>query len=132
MLRWTWIVVAIVLLYVGFVFFRRWQSQRSMEQSAEAQSAERARQAVESVGGGELKVLMFYAAPASIAKGSGTRLCYGVAFASSVRIEPAVSDVRPSLNHCVEAKPARTTTYTLTASDEHGQTRASTVEVTVR
>jgi hypothetical protein len=130
--RWTWIVVVVVLLYAGFVFFNRWQSNQSLEESAEVESAERARQAVDSVGGGELKVLMFYAAPPSIAKGATTRLCYGVAFAEAVRIDPAVTGVRPSLNHCVEAKPESTTTYTLTASDENGQTRTRTVEVTVR
>ena len=124
--------MGIAFIYSGFVLFERWQSSRAAEETAERQRAERDAAVIDKLGGGELKVLMFYANPPSISKGSATRLCYGVAFADSVRVEPPVADVRPSLNHCVEAKPEQTTTYKLTAADASGSTRTSTVEVTVR
>jgi hypothetical protein len=59
-------------------------------------------------------------------------LCYGVAMAESVRIEPAVEGVGPALSRCVETKPIRkTTTYTLRAAGKNGAEATSTVAVAV-
>jgi hypothetical protein len=62
-----------------------------------------------------VKISQFYASPAAPAKGEKTLLCYGVENAAEVRIDPPVDRVWPAASHCLEIKPMKTTTYTLTA-----------------
>jgi hypothetical protein len=62
-----------------------------------------------------VRISQFYASPATPTKGEKTMLCYGVENATEVRIDPPVDRVWPAASHCLEVKPTRTTTYTLTA-----------------
>jgi hypothetical protein len=71
------------------------------------------------------KILQFYASEGVIRPGAAVTVCYGVEFADSVRIEPFIEDIRPSHNRCIEAKPAKTTLYTLTAEGPDGKDEAS-------
>lgn len=65
----------------------------------------------------------------SLTAGAG-QLCYQVENATSVTIQPAFGVVPPPAA-CLSAKPAITTTYTLTATNDSGTTTASaTLEVT--
>lgn len=78
------------------------------------------------------KITMFYAAEPAVPPGSAATLCYGTESASKVTISPAaVAPLAPSLNRCVEVKPARTTTYTLTAANDAGVAATQTIEVRV-
>jgi hypothetical protein len=63
-----------------------------------------------------VQITSFYASPSSPFKGEKTMLCYGVANAEQVTIDPPVDRVWPSFNRCIEATPAKETIYTLTAS----------------
>jgi hypothetical protein len=72
-----------------------------------------------------LKVLHFYASPAVLGEGDRAVLCYGVRGAASVKIEPGVEAVSPSLNRCVGIDPEETTNYTLTAADGQGNTASA-------
>ncbi len=63
-----------------------------------------------------VRIANFYASPPNPNKGEKTLLCYGVANAEQVSLDPPVDRVWPSLGRCVEATPTKTTTYTLTAS----------------
>ena len=47
-------------------------------------------------------------------------MCYGVANAKTVSIDPPVEGVWPSVARCLNVSPRRTTVYTLTASDGAG------------
>lgn len=67
-----------------------------------------------------LKIIMFYGTPPVLLKGETASICFGVQNAASVRIEPPIATLRPTLNRCLEASPAADTRYTLTARDASG------------
>ena len=119
--------------YDGWIFYSRWSSARSIEQQRSRDEADRARRTVQMLGGDELKILAFYAAPPSIAHGRSTSLCFGVNGAKTVRIDPTVvDDLHPSLSRCFQISPKRDTEYKLTASDGTGHSLTQSVTVQVR
>lgn len=126
----------IVLLYVGWIFFSRWQENRGIERrAAERQAAvqqEQDRTTVEQMGGKELAIQNFYGSPGVVHRGESVQLCYGVANAKVVKLEPQDNPVWPSYSRCVDVKPTRTTTYTLTAQDAAGHTVTQSLEIKVR
>ncbi len=69
-----------------------------------------------------VRITMFYATAAHPAKGEKESLCYGVENADSVRLEPAVDKVWPTMSRCFDV-PTRSATYTLTAF--HGSEKVS-------
>lgn len=129
------IVIGIALLYVGWIFFSRWQENRAIDQKTKDEAAQKQREndraAVEQLGGNEFAIQMFYASPDVISRGESTRLCYGVANAKTVKLEPQSNPVWPSHSRCVEVAPTKTTIYTLTIMDAAGNTKSQTVEVKV-
>jgi hypothetical protein len=129
------VAIAIALLYVGWVFFSRWQNNRAIEQNTKDEAAQKQREndraSVEMLGGNEFAIQMFYASPGVIRRGESTRLCYGVSNAKTVKLEPQSNPVWPSHSRCVEVAPAKTTTYTLTIEDAAGNTKSQTVDVKV-
>ena len=88
--------------------------------------------AVEQLGGKEFAILSFYARPKKIRRGEAAQLCYGVANAKTVTLEPQPQPVWPSVAHCVDVSPNKSTTYTLTIADGAGKTLSQDVEVGVR
>jgi hypothetical protein len=120
------------MIYTGSVMWMRRSENRDIEKKSVETEAEADRKIVEKYGNGELKLLSFYANPGIVRKGSTGLLCYGVANASSLQIEPNVEPVRPSLSRCVNVKPTTDTTYTLTAKNDKGSTLTQTVEVRVQ
>jgi hypothetical protein len=130
--RWTWVIVALAVLYTGWIVVSRWRENRAIEAEAARKTAEADRQIVGMYGSGELKMLMFYANPGTLKRGSMGLLCYGVANAKSVRIVPGVEDIKPSLSRCIEVKPKADTHYTFSADDGKGRTVSQSVDVLVR
>jgi hypothetical protein len=61
------------------------------------------------------QITAFYASPAMPFQGEKALLCYGVANAEQVTIDPPVDRVWPAVSRCIEVAPIRATTYTLTA-----------------
>jgi hypothetical protein len=100
------------VLYDGSVFYSRWSFNRRAAEAQSEKEIAQARRTVDALGGGGLKILSFYAAPAAIRRGGHTNLCYGVSGAKSVRMEPPVDAVWPALTRCVQvsrrAKTPRT------------------------
>jgi len=135
-MRKIWIItclsVAALGLYLGYVFYSRWQDRQELLRRLEAPVAERDRAFVEAYGGG-IKILTFYAAPSAIRRGETLQLCYGVANAESVRIEPPPADrVWPSLSRCVPVMPQTDTRYRFIAEDGQGNEKTADLTVTVR
>jgi hypothetical protein len=130
-LRWGWVPVVLAFLYSGWVLYQRGAQNRQIEKQVERNRAKEDAAIVEKYGGGELKVLAFYANPAVVRQGSRGMLCYGVVNAKTVVIDPPVPDVGPALSRCVETLPSQTTTYTLTAEDEKGNKATSTASILV-
>jgi hypothetical protein len=127
--------LAIVALVVGWILFSRWQENKRIDrQSAEARSEkqrENDRAALDQFGGKELDIQSFYASPGAVHRGGSVQLCYGVANAKTVTLEPQPNPVWPSYSRCVDVTPKKTTTYTLTVQDAGGNTKSQTVEVKV-
>jgi hypothetical protein len=127
-----WLPAGAVAIYTAIVMGVRWQENQALEENARQRTAEDNREIVERYGDGELKVLTFYANPARVNAGGKSLLCYGVANAKSVRIDPAVKGVSPSLSRCVEVRPAKDTTYTLAAMGRSGEQASATLKLQVR
>jgi hypothetical protein len=132
LLRWTWLAAVAALLYAGITILLRSRENRAIDDAAGRKRAEQDRRIVEQLGGGELKIVAFYANPPVLGRGEKGLLCYGVSNAKAVKIEPVVEAIQPSLSRCVEVRPARSTTYTLTATDEGGREASQQVEVVVQ
>ncbi len=132
----SWSALAIVALVAGWILFSRWQENSVIEKRAKEERTqkqlEQDRIALEQFGGKELAIQNFYAVPGTIRRGETVQLCYGVANAKTVKLEPQSNPVWPSYSLCVEVTPTKTTTYTLTIADAAGNTRTQSLEVKVR
>ena len=124
-----------VAIYVGFVLLTRHESNRDFERRDAAQKAEQRREedrrAVEQLGGSDLAIRSLYVAPPQIHRGEKAQLCYDVANAKTVTLDPPEGEVWPSHSRCVDLTPKKTTTYTLTIADASGKTATQSVELQV-
>ena len=129
-------VLVVAALMIFWIFFFRWWQNRSIEyrtnQERAARQRENDRATLEQMGGQQLAIQTFYATPGEIRRGEPVQLCYGVANAQSVKLEPQSNPVWPSYSRCVEVTPAMSTTYTLTIADARGNTKSQSLTVTVR
>jgi hypothetical protein len=128
-------LILIAALYAGFVFFTRWDENRSIERQHATQNAARQsesdRAALEQLGGKELAIQSFYATP-SIRRGDSAQLCYGVANVKTLSIDPPVGALWPSHARCLDVSPKKDTTYTLTIQDAAGKTQTQSVTIKVQ
>lgn len=135
-LLYTSILIGIVLLYLGWTFLSRWQSDKQLEQQNKQQQAEKRRaedeRSIETLGGDRFEILNFYISPGEIRRGETAELCYGVSNAKSVQLEPSTESMWPSLNRCFEIAPKKDTTYTLTAQNAAGTVKTASVTLKVR
>jgi hypothetical protein len=125
-------LIVLALLYVGFVFSSRWLENREIERRARERRRAVDERTVEYMGGNRLEIQNFYASPGTIRPGETAQLCYGVANAKTVKLEPQDNPVWPSYARCVDVSPRKDTTYTLTAEDAKGNVRTATLTLRVR
>jgi hypothetical protein len=129
------VVLGIAALVVAWVLGSRWIENREIERRSAEERAqkqkEQDRAALEQFGGKDLDIQSFYAIPAAVRRGETVQLCYGVANAKTVTLEPQPNPVWPSYSRCVDVKPTKTTTYTLTIADAGSHTKSQTLEVKV-
>src|SRR4051795_12339744 len=131
--KWLWLPVLIAFGWSAWVLWSRHAENAEIERRAEQKSAAETRKVLQAVGGEDLKVLMFYANPPVVQRGERGLLCYGVSInAKEVHIDPPVDGVRPSISRCVEVRPGKDTSYTLTTKDGQGKEASQTVSVRVR
>ncbi|MGB7435359.1 MAG: hypothetical protein WBW49_08050, partial [Candidatus Acidiferrum sp.] len=88
--------------------------------------------AIEQLGGSELSIRALYISPSLVRRGETAQLCYDVANAKTVTVDPPIGEVWPSHNRCLDVSPGKTTTYTLTITDAAGKTATQSVELQVR
>jgi hypothetical protein len=128
-------VLGLILLFTVWTLFSRWQQNQAIERRAREeksrQQLETDRIVLERLGGKELAIQSFYASPGAIHKGDSVQLCYGVANAKTITLEPQPNAVWPSYARCVSVSPAKSTTYTLSISDASGNTKTQSLQVTV-
>ena len=126
----------VVVLVVGWILFSRWWENRAIENREKEERTqkqhEQDRITLEQLGGKELAIQNFYATPGVVYRGESVQICYGVANAKTVTLEPQPNPVWPSYSRCVDVKPTKTTTYMLTIADASGNTKTQTLEVQVR
>ena len=131
----TGLAVLVVALYLMWTLLSRHIANRAYERRVQSEQAQKQRQAdqaaIEQLGGSQLAIQMFYATP-EIRAGDTAQVCFGVANAKFVKLEPEPQPVWPSHSLCVDVKPNKTTTYTLTATAADGQTVTQQVTVKVR
>ena len=134
-LAYSSLLILAVALYVTWTFLSRHSEDRAYEQRIRNEQAQKQRTAdqatIEQLGGSELAIQMLYATP-EIRHGETAQVCFGVANAKSVTLEPQPNPVWPSHNLCVDVKPAKSTTYTLTATGADGKSITGQVTVTVK
>src|SRR5579884_950022 len=121
------VAVLVAVLYLGWVFYSRWASDRDLRQKAAQQQNEDLKKTYEMYGSGQVKIVSFYVSQDPIRAGEQVDLCYGVANAKTVKIDPTVGDVWPSLHRCMSVAPKQNTTYKLTADDGTGKTQEQSV-----
>jgi len=130
------ITLVVVAVYVFLVFLSRYDLNRRIERSnAERQAEQRReedRKEIEILGGSDLAIRTFYISPAFIRRGESAEICYDVANAKTVTLDPPEAEVWPSHSRCFHVTPKSTTTYTLTISDAAGKTVKQSVELSVR
>jgi hypothetical protein len=130
------LVILGVFLYVSYVLLMRHESNRAYERQIKERQSEQRREddrlAVEQLGGSELAIRGLYVSPRSIHPGETAQLCYDVANAKTVTLDPPAGAVWPSHSRCLNISPRKTTTYTLTIQDAAAKTVSQAVELTVR
>ena len=134
-LAYSSLLFLIVAAYIGWILLSRHRANRAYEQRAQQAQAQKQREndqaAIEQLGGSDLAIQMLYATP-GIHRGETAQVCYGVANAKTVSLEPQSGKVWPSHNRCVDVKPLKTTTYTLMATGTDGKSVSQQVTVEVR
>ena len=121
----------VALAYDGWIFYSRWSEARDGEKAQAAKEAEAARRIVDALGGDHLKILDFYASPATIHRGQHASICYGVNAAKSVRIDPPIEQLHPAVSNCFQVAPSRDTDYKLTVVDATGHTLTQSLSIQV-
>ena len=116
------VVLVIGMIYDGWIFYGRWQSNRDAERARTDAEVERARKTIEAMGGSDFGIRNFYVSPPVIHQGESASICYSVFGAASLRLDPPVAEVYPALTHCIQASPRQDTEFKLTATDASGHT----------
>ena len=118
-----WIPVLLTALYIGWVFWQRYEEQAPPPPKVEQDPLAKYGEAV--------KIVQFYTATRSIPRGGKATVCYGVVNAKEVRLDPPVERVWPAMSRCFDVTPSHTTRYTLTAEGADHQPVSESLEITV-
>lgn len=125
-------VGVILLAYLGWVAESRWRSQRHPQPSRTDLHGASPDIPPELIPNGTgVRIVNFYTAKREITRGEQAVLCYSVLNAASVRLDPPVEDLKPSLNRCFAVKPEQNTTYTLAALGADGSAASASFTVKV-
>ena len=134
-LLYSTVILFCVAAYVVFILYTRHESARRYEEQTKARQDARRRAddaaAVEQLGGSELAIRGFFVSPREVEHGQSAQLCYDVANATQVTLDPPVGAVWPSHSRCLDVAPKKTTTYTLSITGSNGKTVSESVELRV-
>jgi hypothetical protein len=129
------LLLVLVAIYVGFVLVTRYESRLAYEKKTATEEAQKRlendRLAIEQLGGSELSIRALYVSPSVVHAGEAAQLCYDVANAKTIVLDPPVAEVWPSHSRCVDIKAKKSTTYTLTIADAAGKAVSQSVGLSV-
>ena len=132
-LPYTTVLTIIVALWVAWIFYSRHAENAKAEADLQAKKEQAQKEAADFVlQHGELSFTTFEASDGILKRGQTTQLCYGVVNAKSVKLDPPVEQIKPSIRHCMDIAPKKTTTYTITAGDAAGHTKTASLTVRVK
>jgi len=131
-LLYSTVMLVITALVVGWIFFSRRRENRAFDERAAEKVREQDARTVQLMGGDTLQIQYFYGSPATIRRGEKAQLCYGVANAKQVSLDPPVREVWPSYGQCVDVSPKRDTTYTLSVQGAAGNTKTAKATISMR
>lgn len=122
LVRIMWVPVLLSVLYTGWIFWQRhpWGQHAKVEPDPMAAY------------GKSVRILQFYAEAREIAAGGKTIVCYGVANATALRLEPPVEKVWPAVSRCFDVTPSTSTHYTLTAEGADHATVSQSIDIAVK
>lgn len=127
------VAVIIAALYVAWTFYSRYESNKQTVERIEAEKKAKEKQVVNQIyGSGEIRFTTFSIDTPVLKRGAKAELCYGVVNAKSVKLEPPVEPIKPMYFHCIEIAPKKTTTYTITADNEAGQSKSESLTLKVQ
>lgn len=133
LLPYTTIALIIAVLYVAWVFYSRYESNKQLASRLAAEQESKRKAVVGAVfGSGEIRFTAFDVADSVLRRGKSTQLCYGVENAKTVTIEPSVAKLKPTYHSCFDIAPKTTTTYTITAYDGGGHKESKSLTLQVR
>ena len=78
MLPFTTAAVVIAALYLGWVFYSRWEAGREAERAQAEAQVKDAQKVLDAYGGNKVTILNLSLSQAAIHRGDGAQLCYGV------------------------------------------------------
>lgn len=128
-LPYTFAAVLVAMTYAGVTIYSRQAENHRFEEEAARKKLLFDQKTLNMIGS-DLKITAFYA-PSEVHAGQTALICYGVVNAKSVRIEPPIESLTPSLSRCIQAAPRKTTEYTLTAENGAGHSVTQTIVVKV-
>ena len=129
------VATLLVALYTAWTLHSRHEEVKEAESRAEEKSKQQ--QAAEdkfaaTILQGGVKILSFAADTGEVSAGERVLLCYGVANATRVKIEPQSKPLKPAVSYCLGVFPAETTVYQLTAEDDQGNHANASLTIRVR
>ena|SRR5437867_1898444 len=127
LLRYRYIPLAIALLYLGWTFYERGTAWKPRPRPAAAYKDYAGWDGTTTV-----KVLQFYTTSGLLTEGEKATVCYGVANAKTVRLDPPVESLSPSLSRCFFVAPERDTRYTLIVEGTDGRTASESFVIQVK
>jgi hypothetical protein len=129
----TSVGVVLAALYVGWTFYSRHQRTMEAERTVQKkQDDQRKRVAQEIFGSGEVKFSTFSVSTSVLKRGETTQLCYGVVNDTALQLNPSPPEpLKPSYRHCLDISPKKTTTYTITASNDKGESQSQSLTLRV-
>jgi hypothetical protein len=130
------LVALAVAFYVALVLFTRYESTHTLERRNAVKQAEQRRAndlaAIQELGGSDLAIRTLYLSPPAIYRGEKSQVCYDVANAKTVTLNPPVGEVWPSHSRCIDVSPTKDTTYALTITDDKGHSTSQSIELKVQ
>ena len=126
-----WIALGIGIANLGWVWFERHNGDLQVARTLEARR-HRGSGAGHDDSGTAVRITQFYAMSGEMTDAGRNTICYGVANAKAVRIEPPIENVWPSLTRCFWAEPRQDTTYKLIAEGFDGSHASESFRVHVK
>jgi hypothetical protein len=124
------IALALAIAQIGWTWLQRHDSDMRIRRMLAGRAARPS--AVATDDGTHVRIEQFYARSGEITDVDRTVICYGVRNAKSVRLDPPVAKLTPSLTRCIAVEPRQDTKYTLTAEGFDGDRDTASFELKVK